>query len=410
MSRALLGAASRALTSLLAAGALTLGALTLSGCVVPPAPTVSETAAEASYTPVGFDALPGWRDDQPSRALPAFLASCAVMERSPDTPLGGSGLAAELGGTPAKWHAACVAARAVGPGDAAARSFFETYFQPYAIGGGAKPQGLFTGYYEPEVRGARAPGGGDQTPLLGLPTDMVQLDLGAFDPTLKGRHIVGRMDHGSLVPYWDRAAIEAGALNRQRLGLVWLADPIDAFMLQIQGSGRIDLPDGKVVRVSYAGQNGRPYVPIGRVLADRGEIPLEQVTMQSISAWLHSHSAQATEVMNQNPSFVFFREVIGIRPEDGPPGALGVALTPGRSAAVDRAYIPLGAPLWIDTTEPVAGAKFQRLMLAQDIGGAIKGPVRADIFWGWGKEAEDRAGKMNAPGRAVVLLPRPTAQ
>ena len=148
----------------------------------------------------------------------------------------------------------------------------------------------------------------------------------------------------------------------------------------------------------------------GRVLADRGEIPLEQVTMQSISAWLHSHPAQATEVMNQNPSFVFFREVIGIRPEDGPPGALGVALTPGRSAAVDRAYIPLGAPLWIDTTEPVAGAKFQRLMLAQDIGGAIKGPVRADIFWGWGKEAEDRAGKMNAPGRAVVLLPRPTAQ
>lgn len=393
----------RALPALLLAGALAL-----SGCVQPPAPNTT-AGAEVSYSPVGFDALPGWQDDQPSQALPAFLASCAVMARNPDTDLGGSGPAAKLGGSPAQWRTACAAARTVGPDDAAARSFFEAYFQPYAISGGPKPQGLFTGYYEPEVRGARAPGGSYQTPLLGLPTDMVQLDLGAFDPALKGHHIVGRMDHGSLLPYWDRAAIEAGALNRQRLGLVWLADPVDAFMLQIQGSGRIDLPDGKVVRVSYAGQNGRPYVPIGRVLAERGEIPLEQVTMQSISAWLHAHPDQAAEVMNQNPSFVFFREVIGERPEDGPSGALGAALIPGRSAAVDRSYIPLGAPLWVDTTDPLSGAKFQRLMLAQDIGGAIQGPIRADVFWGWGKDAEERAGKMHAPGSAVVLLPRPAA-
>jgi membrane-bound lytic murein transglycosylase A len=208
------------------------------------------------------------------------------------------------------------------------------------------------------------------------------------------------------VPYWDRAAIGRGALDGQRLAILWTADPVDAFVLQIQGSGRVLLPDGQVVRVSYAGQNGRPYVPIGRVLADRGAIPLGEVTMPSIRAWLEAHPAEAAGVMDQNPSYVFFRELPGAGPEDGPPGSLGAPLTPGRSIAVDRTFIPLGAPVWLDTTDPVTGAPLRRLMLAQDTGGAIKGPVRADIFWGWGAAAEDRAGRMKQPGTATVLLPR----
>ena len=182
---------------------------------------------------------------------------------------------------------------------------------------------------------------------------------------------------------------------------------MDAFFLEIQGSGRVDLPGGKVIRVSYAGQNGRPYVPIGRVLADRGQIPLDQVSLQSIRAWLDAHPDQAAAMMDQNPSYVFFREIDDLRPDQGPPGALGVALTPGRSAAVDRTYIPLGAPLFVATTDPVTGAKLQRLLVAQDLGGAIRGPVRADIFFGWGKEAEDRAGRMRQPGTSYLLLPVP---
>jgi membrane-bound lytic murein transglycosylase A len=172
----------------------------------------------------------------------------------------------------------------------------------------------------------------------------------------------------------------------------------------------VDLPDGHVVRVTYAGQNGRGYVPIGRVLADRGEIPLDQVSLGTIRDWLERHPDQAQAVMNQNPSYVFFREIDTLRPDEGPPGALGVPLSPGRSLAVDRAFIPLGAPMFIDTIDPVTGEKLQRLMLAQDLGGAIKGPARADIFFGWGRAAEERAGRMRAEGRSFLLLPKPIAQ
>lgn len=381
-----------------------LAALALAACVPQP-PAVTEGAITMALTPVGFDRLPGWADEHPAQAVPAFLAGCAALARA-DQGLGGAGEAARRGGTPQQWQPACDAARALPPGDGAARTFFETFFQPWAISGNGSPNGLFTGYYEPEVRGARSPGGVYRTPLMSRPTDMVQVDLGQFTPDLKGRHITGRLEKGLLVPYYDRAAIVAGALDHQRVGLLWLADPIDAFFLQIQGSGRVRLPDGRVVRVTYAGQNGRPYVPIGRVLADRGAIPLDQVSMQTIRAWLVAHPDQASAVMNQNPSYVFFRELIGIRPEEGPPGALGAPLTPGRSVAVDRAYLPLGAPLWIDTTDPITGARLQRLMLAQDTGGAINGPVRADVFWGWGPEAEERAGRMRQPGADYILLPR----
>lgn len=398
-----------------ALGALALAAL--AGCVQQPvAPRTAAPKHGLALAPVAFAAVPGWREDRPSEAMPAFLAGCRALAAMPaDQEMGGQGEAAARGGAPAQWRPACDAAQAVAPGDdAAARGFFEAWFQPYAVSDSGEPkataaQGLYTGYFDPEVSGARSPGAGFNTPLLGRPADLVQVDLGDFVEDLRGRSIAGRVQDGRLAPYYDRAQIVGGVLARRRLELLWLADPVDAFILQIQGSGRVDLPGGKVVRVSYAGQNGRPYVPIGRVLADRGQIPLDQVSMQSIRAWLAAHPEQADEVMNQNPSYVFFREVDTLRPDQGPPGAMGVPLTPGRSAAVDRAFIPLGAPLFVATTDPVSGAPMQRLVLAQDLGGAIRGPVRADLFFGWGREAEDRAGRMRQHGTQYLLLPRPPA-
>jgi membrane-bound lytic murein transglycosylase A len=391
---------------LIAAGAML--ALALSGCGQEPAKTLTPAAtapAQMGLSAVGFDKLPGWTADHAAEAVPPFLASCGRMA---DESLGGSGEAAKRGGMPAFWRTACEAAAAVPPGDdAAARAFFEARFQPYAVTSNGSPTGLFTGYYEPEVRGARSPGGGYDVPLLSRPNDLITADLGTFSDDLKGRRVTGRVQSGQLVPYYDRGEIVRGALNGKRLEILWLADRVDAFFLQIQGSGRVRLPDDRVVRVSYSGQNGRPYVPIGRVLADQGQIPLEQVTMQSIRAWLESHPAEAEAIMDRNPSYVFFRELNGVRPDEGPPGAMGAALTPGRSIAVDKTFIPLGTPVWVDTTDAVDGTKLQRLMVAQDLGGAIKNPVRADIFFGWGHAAEDRAGRMHQPGTEYMLLPKP---
>jgi membrane-bound lytic murein transglycosylase A len=392
-------------------------ALALAGCAQVAGPGAPGPKPVLALSAVSYADLPGWQQDKPAEALPGFLAGCHQLEAFAGSgSLGGQGLAATQGGQPASWQPACRAAAAVPPGDdTAARRFVETYFQPYAISDSAAPsasrsRAFFTGYFDPEVRGSRSPGAGYRVALFGRPGDLVQVDLGSFSDDLHGRSISGRVDEGRLVPYYDRADIDGGALAKRRLELIWLADPIDAFFLQIQGSGRVDLPDGHVVRVTYAGQNGRPYVPIGRVLADKGEIPLDQVSLFTIRAWLEKHPDQAQAVMEKDPSFVFFREVDTLRPDQGPPGALGVPLTPGRSVAVDRSFIPLGAPLYIDTTDPVTGAKLQRLVLAQDLGGAIKGPARADIFFGWGRPAEERAGKMRADGRAYLLLPKGTVR
>jgi membrane-bound lytic murein transglycosylase A len=394
-----------------------LAVLALTGCVQVAKPPLPPTAAKSTLalTPVAFADLPGWQQDSAAKALPGYLAGCAQVAGSA-APLGGQGEAAERGGQPVQWHAACLAARDLPAGDdAAARGFFEAFFQPYAVADGAvagpaATKALFTGYFDPEVRGSRSPGNAFRAPLLGRPGDLVQVDLGAFSDDLRGRSVAGRVEDGRLVPYYDRSQITSGLLAKRRLELLWLADPVDAFVLEIQGSGRVDLPDGHVVRVTYAGQNGRGYVPIGRVLADRGEIPLDQVSLGTIRDWLERHPDQAQAVMNQNPSYVFFREIDTLRPDEGPPGALGVPLSPGRSLAVDRAFIPLGAPMFIDTIDPVTGEKLQRLMLAQDLGGAIKGPARADIFFGWGRAAEERAGRMRAEGRSFLLLPKPIAQ
>jgi membrane-bound lytic murein transglycosylase A len=372
----------------------------LAGCTPPPparpeladaGPPVTATwsvpsGPGPSWTPVGFDRIPGWKTDHPADALTAFLASCAQMGGSNQS-LGGQGDAAAYGGTAAQWRGVCAAGQQVSPGDEAARAFFEARFQPFGVSTDGSAEGLYTGYYEPEFPGARAPTGTYKYPIYRRPP--------------------GLSAGKNRAPYFSRAEISHGALRGKRLELLWLADPIDAFFLEIQGSGRIRLPDGKIVRVTYDGQNGHQYVAIGRVLVDRGEMALPDVTMQSIRAWLDAHPDQAQEVMNKNPAFVFFREVPSLSADAGPPGAHGAQLTPRRSIAVDRSFVPLGAPVFIVTHDPVTGANFQQLMVAQDVGGAIRGAVRADIFWGWGPEAEERAGKMRRQGIEFLLLPKP---
>ncbi|HZS83103.1 MAG TPA: murein transglycosylase A [Stellaceae bacterium] len=352
----------------------------------------------------GFDRLAGWREDDLSAALPALRRSCEAVAKLPDEhEIGPRGLA----GTAADWRQPCAAAEALDPADKdAVRRFFEAGFVPYRLANNDEAEGLFTGYYEAELHGARSREGPFTTPILKRPPDLVMVELGLFRPDWRGQRIAGRVENGQLKPYASRADIERGALAKRGLELFWVDDPVDAFFLQIQGSGRILLPDGSVVQLGYDGQNGRPYVPIGKVLVDRGALPREDVTMQSIRAWLHAHPEEAAAVMDANPSYVFFREMKG----EGPIGAEGVPLTPGRSLAVDRAFLPLGVPLWLDLADDKApGGRLRRLVIAQDTGGAIRGPVRGDLFWGYGPEAARRAGMMKDRGAYYMLLPRAVA-
>jgi membrane-bound lytic murein transglycosylase A len=309
----------------------------------------------------------------------------------------------------ADWLPLCAEAGGLPRGDnAAARQFFETRFRPWlatnVAGAQPDPFGLFTGYYEPELAGSRrrSPGA---VPLHARPADLVQVELGEFADDLRGRRTAGRVEQGRLVPYASRAQIDRGALDGRRLELLWIDDPVDAFFLHIQGSGRVRLAEGGIARVGFAAQNGHPYVPIGRVLVDRGVMTQEQVSMQSLRAWLAANPAEARGVMDQNPSYIFFREIQGLRPDEGPPGAFGAPLTPERSIAVDRAHIPLGIPVFIDVQHPLTNAPYRRVLMAQDIGGAIRGPVRGDVFWGSGDAAGDPAGRMRSRGAWWLLLP-----
>lgn len=350
-----------------------------------------------------FAQLPGWEDDHHSEALAAFLNSCAAFQKErPDSALGPGG----IGGTVAQWGEACAEGRRVGPGNhPAARRFFENCFIPFRLANNGETEGLFTGYYEIELLGSRERMAGYGTPLYRRPADLVSVDLGLFRPSLRGERIAGRVSGGALLPYETRAQIEDGALARHGLELFWIADPIDAFFLAIQGSGRILLPGGGVARVGFDGQNGHPYVPIGRLLVEQGALARNDVSMRTIRDWLIAHPAQAQRMMDENPSYVFFRELQNQGPDGGPDGAQGVALTPGRSLAIDRAFLPLGVPLWLDAEE----GRLRRLVIAQDSGGAIRGPVRGDMFWGHGADAAARAGAMKARGEYYMLLPRSIA-
>jgi len=371
------------------------GLLLLASCAEK-APPPEE--AKIRLEPASFSELPGWAADDAAAAWPALERSCKIVARSEP------GRAMAHGSTAADWQRACAAVAGAPRGEF--RRVVEAAFRPFRATADGNPDGLFTGYYEAELKGSRTRDGRNRYPLYKRPDDLITVDLGEFRDSLKGQRIAGRVSGGTLKPYPDRGAIDRGALANRGLEIAWVEDPVDAFFLHIQGSGRVSLPDGGTIRVGYAAQNGHPYLAIGRPLIDRGAIPADRVSMQSIRAWLAANPAEADRVMWLNASYVFFREITG----EGPIGAQGVALTPGRSLAVDPRFIPLGAPVWLDTTEP-SGQEggperiFRRLMVAQDTGGAIKGPVRGDVFFGHGAEPAAVAGRMKQRGRLWLLLP-----
>jgi len=304
------------------------------------------------------------------------------------------------------WRPACDEAKGLPANDnSALRRFFESRFQPYQlVNPDATTSGTITGYYEPLLRGSRTRTATYNQAVLGVPPDLLTIDLSEVVPDLKNMRLRGRLQGNKVVPYYSRADIVAHEADFADRVLLWVDDAVELFFLQIQGSGRIKLPDGKLVRIGYADQNGHPYQSVGRVLIDRGELTLEHASMQGIQAWARANPAKLNDLLNANPSYVFFREVASSGNE-GPQGALGVPLTAERSIAVDPRSTPLGAPVFLATTQPNSSVPLRRLMLAQDTGGAIRGVVRADFFWGFGAEAGNQAGRMKQQGEMWVLLP-----
>ena len=355
-----------------------------------------------------FTDLPGWKDEEFAGFSPAFFKSCAKIATLPESrQMGGNGMA----GTAGDWQPLCAAALALPPEGAMMRGFFEKNFTPFKITNNKQKTGLFTGYYEASLKGSRELKAPYLTALYLRPPELVMVDLGRFRKELKGQRIAGKVVNGDLLPYPDRTGIEKGALKDRELELVWVDSDIDAFFLHIQGSGLVEMDDGSALRVGYAAQNGHPYFAIGRDLIEKGYVSREEMSMQAIRSWLEENPDKAAELMQKNASYVFFREL----GTGGPIGAQGVELTPERSLAVDRKWMPLGVPLWLVTevapaTSSAEVEKFERLMMAQDTGGAIVGPVRGDVFWGHGDYAYDMSGGMKSDGELWILLPNALAE
>jgi membrane-bound lytic murein transglycosylase A len=395
------------------AGSALAVALALSACVsapppAPPAPAL-KTITTARYLPAAPSALPALNDADLLAAWPALLASCRVLERR----------------APA-WRTPCAAALLTNATDAAAlRAALAAQFDAYQIIAESRvdegnqgrngrlieatERGRITGYYEPLLAGSRRAEPPYTVPLYRVPDDLLAIELGDVYPDLRGRRLRGRLvdtpQGRKVLPYWSRGEIDSAAKLRGH-ELIFVDDAIEAFFLQIQGSGRVQLPDGSIVRVGYADSNGHPYESIGRLLVERGELPLAQASMQGIQSWARANPQRVAELLAQNPSYVFFRELPLGDPAAGPIGALGIALTPGYSVAVDPQFVPLGAPLVLATTHPATNAPLTRLMLAQDTGGAIRGPVRFDFFWGFGRPAAEIAGRQRHDAAAWILVPR----
>jgi membrane-bound lytic murein transglycosylase A len=310
----------------------------------------------------------------------------------------------------AEWGMPCGAAQTVAADSpASVRAYFENYFEPYKIvrraGGAREETGLITGYFEPFLHGSRTPSAQFVAPLYAPPRDLLIVDLASVYPELKGKRVRGRLEGNKVVPYYSRAELRVdAALHGDEL--VWIDNAFDAMMLEVQGSGRVQLPDGTVIRLQYADQNGQPYHSIGRYLVQIGALTVEQATIPGIRAWLTVHPERLREVLDANPSVVFFSEAPLGDPNLGPKGAQGIALTTGRSIAVDPTWIPLGTPVFLATTLPDSNLPLQRLVIAQDTGGAISGAPRADYFCGSGPQATDLAGKMRQQGSLWVLWPR----
>lgn len=360
---------------------------------------------------VSFNRLPGWNSSDPRPALAAFGRSCtSILALPPARPLGRTGYA----GDARDWQSVCAASSAAAADAAGARAWFEKWFTPFAVAAGASRNAIFTGYYEPEIFASRMRHGAFVAPIYGEPFDLVTADLGLFHPELAGLHVTGRVADHRLVPFPSRAQIDAQGLPDAPV-LLYANDPIAVFFLHIQGSGRAHLDDGTMLRLAYAGQSGRPYTPIGRALLDKGELDRAHMSMQAIRAWLKARPGEARRIMETDESYVFFRELPVGDASLGSPGTEGVPLTPETSIAVDPAFHALGVPMFVATQPPavdsaLAREGFARLCIAQDTGGAIKGALRADIFWGYGARAEAIAGHMKSEGRLYVLLPKVLAR
>jgi len=353
-------------------------------CPVCPAPA---RQAEAAYRQTPFAAVPGWAGAALAPGLRAFAADCAKIAAT------------------SALRRTCDAARALPAEDeAAARSFIEASFDAWSVGSAdGVAEGMVTGYYEPVLAGGRTRSERFRIPVYGVPADLVAVDLESVNPDLKGLRLRGRLEGARVVPYWTRGEIEAMNPFRAPV-LAWVEDPVELFFLQIQGSGQIALATGERLRLGYGDQNGHPYRSMGRFLVERREMTLDQASMQGIKAWAAANPRKLREALDFNPSYVFFREM----PEGGagPIGTLGVPLAAGYSIAVDPRSIPLGAPVFLATTWPLTTQPMERLVAAQDTGGAIRGAVRADLYWGSGSEAGALAGRMRQQGRMWVLWPR----
>lgn len=363
-------------------------------CLRCPAPAAPAPAAR--YDAAAWADVPGWGDAALAPSLRAFVVGCAALRSA------------------SRWQPVCEQARGVPAGDeAAARAFFESAFRPYRVQSlDGSDEGLITGYYEPILSGRRGPAEGFRVPVFGVPEDLIAVDLAAVEPGVRTLSLRGRLEGRRLVPYYTRREIE----GRARAGndparpdlpapvLAWVADPVELFFLQVQGSGQVQVESGERVRLGYADHNGHPYRSLGRWLIDQGALEPERASMQAIKAWAAANPARVREALDHNPRYVFFRELPA--GDEGPLGTLGVPLTAGHSVAVDRRFIPLGAPVFLATTDPLSRQPLQRLMVAQDTGSAILGPVRADFFWGTGDEAGERAGRMGQTGRLWLLWPR----
>ena len=351
---------------------------------------------------VGFNDLPAFENDNFTEALPAFLHSCnAILKKPEDTQLLQG--KAEFG-VVGDWKAVCEKLAHFKGDNEALKTLIKQELTPFAIvgtgqgAGEGKSEGLFTGYYEASVKGAFKKSAKYKYPLLGRPTDLIEVNLADFGITADKNRFFARVAKDKLAPYFARKKIEKD-LNAPVL--MWIDNPVDLFILQIQGSGRVLLENGKEVKVGYAASNENPFTSIGKEMIAAGYLSADEANMPNIRKWLLANPKKAKELMNKNNRYIFFKKTKGA----GPFGAMGIPLTAKRSMAVDTAYIPLGVPLWLDTTD-ASGTPLQRLMLAQDVGSAIKGPVRGDFFWGFGEEAFARAGAMKAKGTYYVLLPK----
>jgi membrane-bound lytic murein transglycosylase A len=360
---------------------------------------------DTQYEPIDWADLDGWTSDDHATAFAAFLESCRALNGNRQPGREATAIVNAL-------KSVCERAFAVVPlEEDGARKFFEDNFRPLRINKLGDTNGFLTGYYEPIIEGSRVPTGEFTAPLYRRPPNLVvsgRRKLGDVFPS-KGVKVGRRVGRRKIVPYYDRAEIEDGALDGWHLEICWLRNQIDVLFAQIQGSARIKLEDGTILRVNYDSHNGWPYTPVGRVLADRKIMAKDEVTMQRIRDWMEANPDEAKEVRRQNKSYVFFR-ITDLATEDEAVGGQGVPLVPGRSIAIDRSLHAYGTPFFIAADLPIAndkaGTKFRRLVFAQDTGSAIVGPARADIYFGAGDEAARIAGRIRNPGQFVMLLPR----